>query len=46
MPAWKYAFSLSLEEVKNATPPGTVQLIGMYLRKHLNIPDLHDGDPA
>lgn len=28
MGAWKYAFSLSKEELKDATPPGTVRLIG------------------
>ncbi|SPO01430.1 related to HOL1 protein [Cephalotrichum gorgonifer] len=28
MGAWKHAFSLSAEEIKNATPPGTVRLIG------------------
>ncbi|KAK0619731.1 major facilitator superfamily domain-containing protein [Immersiella caudata] len=27
MPGWKYAFSLSREETKAATPPGTVRLI-------------------
>jgi hypothetical protein len=28
MPGWKYAFSLSRDAVKAATPPGTVRLIG------------------
>jgi len=28
MSGWKYAFSLSKEEVKDATPPGTVTLVG------------------
>ncbi len=28
MPGWKYAFSLSGEALKAATPPGTVVLIG------------------
>jgi hypothetical protein len=28
MPGWKFAFGLSTEAVKTATPPGTVLLIG------------------
>lgn len=29
MPGWRYAFGLSKDEVKAATPPGTVKLVGM-----------------
>ncbi|KAK0727823.1 major facilitator superfamily domain-containing protein [Lasiosphaeria miniovina] len=37
MPGWNYAFSLSREAVKAATPPGTVRLIG----KNENRPQQH-----
>lgn len=29
MGSWKYAFSLSKVDVKDATPPGTARLVGM-----------------
>lgn len=29
MGSWKYAFSLPNEDVKDATPAGTVRLVGM-----------------
>ncbi|KAK1760424.1 major facilitator superfamily domain-containing protein [Echria macrotheca] len=34
MPGWKYAFSLSREAVKAATPPGTVRLIEPGTTQH------------
>ncbi|KAK3369996.1 major facilitator superfamily domain-containing protein [Podospora didyma] len=53
MPGWKYAFSLSREAVKGATPPGTVRLIehsitqhnGRYVDRVANFP-VPTSDPA
>ncbi|KAK4211228.1 major facilitator superfamily domain-containing protein [Rhypophila decipiens] len=54
MPGWKYAFSLSSESVKAATPPGTVRLIeqaqttlhhGRYVEKVVRFP-VPTSDPA
>ncbi|KAK3685145.1 major facilitator superfamily domain-containing protein [Podospora appendiculata] len=53
MPGWKYAFSLSREAVKAATPPGTARLIehsmaqhnGKYIDRVLNFPT-PTADPA
>ncbi|KAK4451965.1 major facilitator superfamily domain-containing protein [Podospora aff. communis PSN243] len=54
MPGWKYAFSLSREAVKAATPPGTVRLIehgttqqpnGQYVDRVVRFP-VPTSDPA
>lgn len=38
MAGYKYAFSLSKEEVRHARPPGTVTLIGAVLQSLNAIP--------
>jgi hypothetical protein len=42
MSGWKYAFSLSKAEVKEATPPGTVLLIGESLTITLSTAAKHE----
>lgn len=42
MSGWRYAFSLSAQQVKEATPPGTVSLIGTYLHPTTDLRADHD----
>lgn len=35
MSGWKYAFSLSKEEIRDAHPPGTVRLVGESRSIHI-----------
>ena len=47
MPGWKYAFALSKDEVKAATPPGTVRLVGTVYTRSLNRPTvIHNRNPS